>query len=577
MAFRPISSIRSGDRADPIEVRLIRKWHPFWLKSECSFLLLDREGAAVEARGNIRDEPYFDSFLDLQRCYRITDYLSVKARKTYNVVPHPATVKIATGTTFIPIDDFDFPHYYFNFQPFERLPDLLNQSLLLSDYIGRFHSIVSDTATSTGRRLLKLLLEDLNDNFIEIALWEEIANIIDLERLKHEPFPCIIAITSSKVKKYNYLQLESTSATHMYINPEIEDKHDLTERFMEKYKNIPIEEHDRFTVAQLLEKKAQQNSERIFTCVASIVSFVEGKPWFYKGCVRCNRKLTERGDMLACGYHPREQQPNFNSTQFVVTKVLDLTTLPLDPANKDHHQAHYQITIEGTSETVTEAEPPITAEAFEPQKAPGPSKDVTSRLQKHKKLLLLKHSIYVSVVKLWGYDKFPKESPLAFYEGGKPIVPAPDMLDGLQIVLKNMAAYIQKEFPKTLKFWRLQSPRHFHGGDWNQNGSCLFNKPLKDSELDLWFDPSNNGVNKEARVINQLIVKALQDTDIELLDLTHLSEFRADAHPATWLGKKDVVAVWGEDCMHWCLPGVPDTWVNILWQLVRYRLGTAGS
>ncbi|XP_076894793.1 protein trichome birefringence-like 12 [Bidens hawaiensis] len=174
----------------------------------------------------------------------------------------------------------------------------------------------------------------------------------------------------------------------------------------------------------------------------------------------------------------------------------------------------------------------------------------------------------------WGYDKFPKETPLAFYEGGKPIVPAPDMLDGLQIVLKNMAAYIDKEFPTTLKFWRLQSPRHFHGGDWNQNGSCLFDKPLENSELNLWFDPSNNGVNKEARVLNEFIVKALKGTDIEVLDLTHLSEFRADAHPATWLGKKDAVAVWGQDCMHWCLPGVPDTWVNILWQLVRYRIKT---
>ena len=92
-------------------------------------------------------------------------------------------------------------------------------------------------------------------------------------------------------------------------------------------------------------------------------------------------------------------------------------------------------------------------------------------------------------------------------------------------------------------------------------------------QLDLWFDPSNNGVNKEARLINQLIVNTLQGTDIELLDLTHLSEFRADAHPATWLGKKDAVSVWGQDCMHWCLPGVPDTWVNILWQLIRYKLG----
>ncbi|RXI00412.1 hypothetical protein DVH24_037960 [Malus domestica] len=48
--------------------------------------------------------------------------------------------------------------------------------------------------------------------------------------------------------------------------------------------------------------------------------------------------------------------------------------------------------------------------------------------------------------------------------------------------------------------------------------------------------------------------------------------FRADAHPAIWLGQKDVVLVWGQDCMHWCLPGVPDTWVDILSKLIHVGL-----
>lgn len=87
-------------------------------------------------------------------------------------------------------------------------------------------------------------------------------------------------------------------------------------------------------------------------------------------------------------------------------------------------------------------------------------------------------------------------------------------------------------------------------------------------QLDLWFDPRNNGVNKEARRINQIIKNELQTTEIKLLDLTHLSEYRADAHPAIWLGKQDAVAIWGQDCMHWCLPGVPDTWVDILAELI---------
>ncbi|KAJ0963850.1 hypothetical protein J5N97_028972 [Dioscorea zingiberensis] len=175
----------------------------------------------------------------------------------------------------------------------------------------------------------------------------------------------------------------------------------------------------------------------------------------------------------------------------------------------------------------------------------------------------------------WGPDKFPKETPLVFFKEGKPIVPALGIRDGLKVVLKSMISYIEKEVPKTtLKYWRSQSPRHFHGGEWDQNGSCLFTNPLSAGELDLWFDPSNRGVNKEAREVNSLIKEAIDGSDIRLLNLTHMSEFRADAHPAIWLGKKGAVEIWGQDCMHWCLPGVPDTWVDILVAKIKHDFGT---
>ncbi|KAH0463463.1 hypothetical protein IEQ34_008045 [Dendrobium chrysotoxum] len=173
----------------------------------------------------------------------------------------------------------------------------------------------------------------------------------------------------------------------------------------------------------------------------------------------------------------------------------------------------------------------------------------------------------------WGLDKFPKETPLVFYKGGKPIVPPLEILNGLELVLQSMVSYINREIPiKVVKIWRTQSPRHFYGGEWNQNGSCLFTEPLKLEELDSWFDPRNKGVNKEAREVNFRIERAIEGTDIQLLNLTHLSEFRVDAHPAVWLGKKDAVAIWGQDCMHWCLPGLPDTWVDILSAQILYSL-----
>lgn len=100
------------------------------------------------------------------------------------------------------------------------------------------------------------------------------------------------------------------------------------------------------------------------------------------------------------------------------------------------------------------------------------------------------HSLSFSFNKLikttirWGFDKFPKETPLVFFRDGKAVVPALGLLDGFELVLSSMVQYIEREVPrKTMKFWRTQSPRHFHGGDWNQNGSCLFKKPLKEDQV----------------------------------------------------------------------------------------------
>ncbi|XWS67564.1 hypothetical protein CRYUN_Cryun04dG0016800 [Craigia yunnanensis] len=151
-------------------------------------------------------------------------------------------------------------------------------------------------------------------------------------------------------------------------------------------------------------------------------------------------------------------------------------------------------------------------------------------------------------------------------------------------------------FKSFLKFWSSTFKRKFlrtpsSSGVCNHQGifmvasgikMAVFDRPLEEDQdliimpgrLDLWFDPSNNGVNKEARRLNHLIKEALQGTDIQLLDLTHLSEFRADAHPAIWLGKRDAVSIWGQDCMHWCLPGVPDTRVDILVQLIQSSFET---
>jgi hypothetical protein len=53
-------------------------------------------------------------------------------------------------------------------------------------------------------------------------------------------------------------------------------------------------------------------------------------------------------------------------------------------------------------------------------------------------------------------------------------------------------------------------------------------------------------------------------TAVTLLDVTTLSQMRKDGHPSIYGfdGKK------GNDCSHWCLAGVPDTWNQLFYAIL---------
>ncbi|KAG0616330.1 hypothetical protein M758_5G106000 [Ceratodon purpureus] len=164
-----------------------------------------------------------------------------------------------------------------------------------------------------------------------------------------------------------------------------------------------------------------------------------------------------------------------------------------------------------------------------------------------------------------------------FYKQGRPLWPPLSIREGLAAVLKSMLDFIDDRVPaKVLKVWRLQSPRHFQGGEWNQNGSCSSSMLLNETQVEEWFDPANGGVNSEEREVNHLIRSALSGRqNYVVLDVATMSEFRADAHPSLWLGSKDAHLVWGQDCLHWCLPGLPDVWVDMLSAIVLGHIEAA--
>lgn len=51
---------------------------------------------------------------------------------------------------------------------------------------------------------------------------------------------------------------------------------------------------------------------------------------------------------------------------------------------------------------------------------------------------------------------------------------------------------------------------------------------------------------------------------VNILNVTYMTEFRKDGHPSSHR-EPGTPANAPQDCSHWCLPGVPDTWNQLLY------------
>jgi hypothetical protein len=105
-------------------------------------------------------------------------------------------------------------------------------------------------------------------------------------------------------------------------------------------------------------------------------------------------------------------------------------------------------------------------------------------------------------------------------------------------------------YPHLKVFYRSLSPRHFFNGEWNTGGTCDNTDPL--SKGTTVFQNHSEDADAEG---------AVKGTRIKLLDITALSRLRDEGH----ISRYSIRGTPGvQDCLHWCLPGVPDTWNEIL-------------
>jgi len=107
------------------------------------------------------------------------------------------------------------------------------------------------------------------------------------------------------------------------------------------------------------------------------------------------------------------------------------------------------------------------------------------------------------------------------------------------------------------------SPSHFFGGDfYDKTSHCEFEGPdealgLGALRADSIHSTSKADCEESTRIIEVAVKSNAVSLDVQILNLMHLSRVRPDGHPGRHKGGK-------KDCAHWCLPGVPDTWNQML-------------
>ncbi|XP_031284224.1 protein trichome birefringence-like 31 [Pistacia vera] len=139
-----------------------------------------------------------------------------------------------------------------------------------------------------------------------------------------------------------------------------------------------------------------------------------------------------------------------------------------------------------------------------------------------------------------------------------------------RLALETWANWLDSNInPLTQKvFFMSMSPTHLWSWEWKpgSNENC-FNQsyPIQGS---YWGTGSS-------LAIMDIIHDILQQlkTNVTFLNTTQLSEYRKDAHTTVYGERKGKLLTKEQradpknfaDCVHWCLPGVPDTWNEILY------------
>lgn len=162
----------------------------------------------------------------------------------------------------------------------------------------------------------------------------------------------------------------------------------------------------------------------------------------------------------------------------------------------------------------------------------------------------------------WTHEKTSRGED--YYQEGNHVHPRLKVLEAYKRALTTWARWINKNIDgsRTQVFFRGYSVTHFRGGQWNSGGQCHKEIEPIFNETYLAKYPS------KMRALEHVLRKVR--SPVVYLNLSRLTDYRKDGHPSIYrmeykTVEEQIAAERSQDCSHWCLPGVPDTWNELLY------------
>ncbi|CAN6297277.1 unnamed protein product [Urochloa humidicola] len=154
-------------------------------------------------------------------------------------------------------------------------------------------------------------------------------------------------------------------------------------------------------------------------------------------------------------------------------------------------------------------------------------------------------------------------------------------LRAFELALRTWSEWLELNVDRarTRLFFTSTSPTHLHSDEWEGGEGGGGNHQCY-NETDPIAGEGHRGRDTDpafARAVEAEVLRlAERGVAVRVLDVTRMSEHRKDAHPSVhrrqWtpataveLAARSRDPSSGADCVHWCLPGVPDVWNQMLY------------